>query len=117
VTRSLLLLVLLAVPGQAAPRLKDRPPSDPEEARIAALKSKYEKLRTSGSAEGRLNLESEEGYVYAAIRMLDDLAVAPPSARRRDIQQGIWKKIESDKLWKDLYDIEMYDRKNAAGGK
>jgi hypothetical protein len=116
--RVLLVFALLAVPALAAPRLKDRKPApDPEAARIAALKAKYDEIRKSGTREEQVLLDIRERNVQMVIQQLDRLegppGVGDPHARKQALEDRIRQRPDMS----DLYEIALYDRKKAAGKK
>jgi hypothetical protein len=112
----LLVIAIIAIPVHAAPRLKDKKPSPgSEEARVEELRAKYDRLRTSGTDAERLELAGEEGCVRALIRLLDKIALQPPSQQQAQKAKSIVNRIESYGLRKDLYDIAIHDRKKAGG--
>ena len=114
--RVILVVAVLAVQLQAAPRLKDKKPAPgSEEARVEELRAKYDRLRTFGTDAERLEIAGEEGCVRAFIQLLDKIAAEPPSQQQVQKTKSIMNRIESYALRKDLYDIAMLDRKKAGG--
>jgi hypothetical protein len=119
VRHAILLLVLLTLPTAAAPRLKDRKPiPDPEEARIAALKAKYAAVRASGDPVEGPKLDLAKVRLQIIQLLLEDLArhQVAPAARQERVRE-LEAEIRADPILKDLYDIAVYDRRQAGGGK
>jgi hypothetical protein len=113
--RLLLVLALLSVPALAAPRLKDRKPAlDPEGARIAALKAKFEQIRKSGTRDEQAILDFQTGSVELMIRHLDEQEHRPHLGGPQVRRQALEDRLREQPVMKDLYDITMYDRKKAA---
>src|SRR5262249_22521924 len=113
--RAVLIIAFIAIPAQAVPRLKDKMPS--EETRIEELRIKYERLRASGTDAQKLEMEVEVSRVRALVGMLDKIGMETPSPESAKKIKFIMERIEQSGLRKDLYDIEMYDRKKAGGKK
>jgi methionine synthase II (cobalamin-independent) len=115
VWRTSLLLVLLTLPAEAAPRLKDRKPApDPEDARIAALKAKYDKIRSSGDPSEKTQLHVVEMHFHGTLAALDRLDAQPGAIDHQQNRRAIVDGIRQRPTLRDLYDIAMYDRKKAA---
>jgi hypothetical protein len=117
--RALLLLVLLTIPVDAAPQLKDRKPApDPEEARIAALRTKYAAVRMSGQPADNRDLDLSSVKLQVILLTLDDLDRQQITAEARKARElELEREARSEPVLGDLYDIAMYDQKKAAGGK
>jgi hypothetical protein len=116
--RVLLVVALLAVPAHGAPRLKDRKPvPDPEAARIAALRARYDQIQQSGTREERMNLARAKVRVLVAMGVLDDLARAPGLPNRDELRRAMEQELTADSIVQDLFDIATHDRKKAAGKK
>jgi hypothetical protein len=116
--RTVLLLVVLAAPLPAAPRLKDRKPApDPEEARIAALKAQYDEIRKSGNPTEQVRLAVAEAKVRIILHYIDGLGEGPASPRVQEQEAAIEREAGAHPAIKDLYDIAKFDRKKAAAGK
>jgi len=113
------LLTLLTLPAPAAPRLKDRKPTpDPEEARIAALKAKYADLRARRDPVEGPKLDLARVRLQIILLLLDDLDRQPAAQpTRQQRERELEAEARADPILKDLYDIAMYDRKKAGGGK
>src|SRR3712207_3019723 len=110
--RVLLAVALLAVPALAAPRLKDRKPAlDPEGARIAALKAKYDQIRKSGDKDEQAILALQERQVETLLQLLDRVKDAPDAQLKT---RAIEDRMLQRPVMRDLYDIAVYDRKKAA---
>jgi hypothetical protein len=118
VRRASLLLVLLTLPAEAAPRLNDRKPApDPEDARIAALKAKYDKIRSSGDPAEKVQLSVVEMCLRQTLADLDRLDAQPGAVDQQQKRRAIVDGIRQRPTLRDLYDIAMYDRRKAADGK
>ena len=110
--RVLLVFALLAVPAQAAPRLKDRKPAlDPEGVRIAALKARFDQIRKSGDQDEQAILANQEKQVQTLLQLLDRIKDAPDARLK---VRAIEDRMLQRPVIKDLYDIAVYDRKKAA---
>ena len=116
--RAFLLVVLLTMPAEAAPQLKDRKPPDSEEVRIEALKAKYAEVRASGQPVERQRLDLAKVKFQIISILLDDMANRPITSEARQRQEReLEREIQSDPILKDLHDIAVYDRKKAAAAK
>jgi len=94
--RLVLLIAVLAIPVQAAPRLMDKKPS--EETRIEELRIRYERLRTSGTDAQKQEMEVEVSRVRALIGLLDKIgmeALSPESAQINQIHHCADRAIRS----------------------
>src|SRR5262245_52251340 len=113
-SRTLLLLVLLAVPAQAAPRLKPQKPAQgSEEARIEAIRAERDRIRTQGSPEERRGLNTRLLQVNSLIRQTE--AASPE--HRVSVEGKIQERIDREGL-RDLFDLVIYDgTKRLARGK
>jgi hypothetical protein len=113
VIRSCLLLAALALPAVAAPQLKARKPAPgTEEARIEALRARYDEALRGDDPELRRAVERAKEKVGVLIRLLDEIPKSPrvdPAAEAR-----VRRIIDEDPRLKDLYNIAMYDRRAAA---
>ena len=105
------------MPADAAPQLKARKPipRTEEEARIEALREKYDRIRKAGDPDQRGQLARDEAGVRNLIKFLEDV-----SKGDRELEKKIVNNVGiASPQVKDLYDIAVYDRdrKKADGGK
>jgi hypothetical protein len=110
-----LLVLALAVPIHAAPRLKDRkPPLDPEGARIAALKAKYDQIRKSGDKDEQVILALQERQVETLLQLLDRIESSPDTPAVQIKKRALEERMLQRPVMRELFDIAVYDRKKAA---
>ena len=91
-----------------------------EEARIEALRARYDQIRKSKSdrpadERARVDLAMAELKLRVIMRELDELARQP--AALPGTQEWVQKRereIRADRILKDLYDMALYDREKAA---
>jgi hypothetical protein len=117
-SRVLLVLVLLTVPAQAAPRLKDRKPiPDPEGARIAALKARYDEIRKSGTPEKKYVVANYSDQFRVVVSHLDALSRQERWNDHLALESRLNELMCRTPRLRDLYEIAVYDHKKAAGKK
>ena len=112
-----LVLAVVALPADAAPQLRPRT-SATEEARIEALRAKYDQVRKSGPAQlaDQVELKRAEARLPIILRELDDIDRLPHSSSvPHERKQMRLRQIRANPILADLYDIAVYDRKKAAG--
>src|SRR5215208_5608359 len=104
--RTLLALVVLTLPADAAPQLRPKPGT--EEARIEALRAKYDQIRKSGPDRlaDQVDLKRAEAKLPVILQGLDDLARLPVVSPVADewIQKRR-REIRANSVLEDLYAI------------
>ena len=118
--RTVLLLGFLALPGWAAPQLKPpKPAPDPDEARIEALRQKYQELlRTPAPAE-QAPLARDRALVRHLAVIVEQAKATGLGNEAAEAEATLRRVLGEDPVRRDLYDIYVHDRarKKAAGRK
>lgn len=119
--RALLVLAVLALPVDAAPQLRLKSPAPGnEEARIEALRAKYDQIRKAGPAQlaEQVEFSQAEAKLRVILPELDNIDRLPhTSSVPHEWMQMRHRQIRANPTLSDLYDIAVYDRKKAAAGK
>jgi hypothetical protein len=122
--RTLLILAVLTLRADAAPQLKPKKPAPgTEEARIEALRAKYDQIRKSKSdrpadERARVDLMVAEALLRSILQEIDRRPPMPAAwPGRYEWERRLERDFRADLMLKDLYDIALHDREKAAGTK